>query len=153
MIIVKKADPLSAESQLLIEKLSAELTAITGSNGKQSFDSDTVKNHRAVWALARSKCGEAVGCGAIRPLSETIAELKRMFSTGQVPGTGTALLHYLETAAKELGYHEIWLETRVVNQRAVAFYLGRGYRQIANYGPYTGREEAICFAKCLINSS
>ncbi|MEG3132646.1 hypothetical protein SC206_03565 [Rouxiella sp. T17] len=32
---------------------------------------------------------------------------------------------------------------------AVNFYLKHGYKQKANYGPYVGREEAVCFSKLL----
>lgn len=99
--------------------------------------------------IARDAQGSAVGCGALRPLAPGIAELKSMFSDRSLPGIGRALLAFLETAAKTLGYRELWLETRHVNQRAVDFYLKQGYRQIENYGPYRGREEAICLGKTL----
>jgi len=72
-----------------------------------------------------------------------------MFTTRAYPGTGAALLAWLEEAALGLGYRELWLETRKVNTRAVQFYLKHGYAQIDNYGPYVGREEAICLAKRL----
>ncbi|TCV91356.1 acetyltransferase (GNAT) family protein [Biostraticola tofi] len=72
-----------------------------------------------------------------------------MFSTGTLPGIGAALLRFLENQAVELGYRQLWLETRRINQRAVAFYMKQGYEVIANYGPYIGREEAICLSKVL----
>lgn len=48
-----------------------------------------------------------------------------------------------------MGYTEFLLETRHVNHRAVHFYEKNGYVRIENYGPYIGREEAICFSKIL----
>lgn len=72
-----------------------------------------------------------------------------MYSTGREPGTGRALLLALEAAAIRLDYRYILLETRKVNQRAVAFYLKQGYQVTENYGRYVGRDEAICFRKAL----
>lgn len=149
MITIEKSSPTSAESQALIEQLSAELAAITGDSGKSHFNPRDVSGTRALWAVAKDENRHPVGCGALRPLSETTAELKRMFSTRTYPGTGAALLAWLEEAARMMGYRELWLETRKINTRAVQFYLKHGYAQIANYGPYVGREEAICLAKRL----
>lgn len=64
-------------------------------------------------------------------------------------GIGKVLLAFLEASAQRLGYSEIWLETRHVNARAVKFYERNGYRVIDNYGPYIGRQEAVCLAKKL----
>lgn len=147
MITIEKSSPTSADSQALIEQLSAELAAITGDSGKSHFNAQDVSGARAIWALAKDKNNQPVGCGALRPLSDTTAELKRMFSNRTYPGTGSALLAWLEEAARGMGYRELWLETRKINTRAVQFYLKHGYAQIDNYGPYIGREEAICLAK------
>jgi len=147
MITVEKSDPFSKESQFLVEKLSSELAAITGDSGKNNFTVDSMDQDRSLWVLARNKEGEAIGCGAIRPLTQDIAELKRMFADRSSPGIGNALLTFLETSAKSMGYTELWLETRHVNHRAVNFYRKNGYVSIKNYGPYKGRDEAVCFSK------
>lgn len=149
MITVEKSDPFSSESHRLIEMLSAELAAITGDNGKTNFTVEAMNNDKALWVLAKNGHGDAIGCGAIRPLTQNIAELKRMFSDRSVPGIGRALLTFLETYAKQMGYRELKLETRYINRRATSFYERNGYIQIENYGPYVGREEAICFSKVL----
>lgn len=149
MIIVEKSDPLSPDSRHLIENLSAELASITGDSGKSNFTIASMDEDRALWALARNSRGKAIGCGAVRPLTDNIAELKRMFSDRSSPGIGNALLTFLETSAKNMGYKELWLETRQVNHRAVSFYKKNGYVRIENYGPYVGKEEAVCFAKAL----
>ncbi|MBF7982063.1 MULTISPECIES: GNAT family N-acetyltransferase [Rahnella] len=149
MITVEKSDPFSSESHRLIEMLSEELAAISGDNGKSNFTVGAMSDHKALWALARNSYGKAIGCGAIRPLTQNIAELKRMFTDRSVSGIGGALLTFLETSAKEMGYNELRLETRYINYRAVNFYEKNGYIRIENYGPYIGRTEAVCFAKLL----
>ncbi|WP_174508540.1 GNAT family N-acetyltransferase [Klebsiella oxytoca] len=149
MITVEKSDPFSSESHRLIEMLSAELATITGDNGKSHFTIDAMNDDNALWILAKNAHGDAIGCGAIRPFAQNIAEVKRMFSDRSVPGVGKALLTYLEAAATEMGYRELRLETRHINLRAVQFYEKNGYVRIENYGPYVGREEAVCFSKAL----
>jgi len=149
MITVEKSSPSSSESHYLIEMLSSELAAITGDNGKSNFAVDAMNGDKSLWVLARNTHGDAIGCGAIRPLTQDIAELKRMFSDQSVPGVGRALLTFLEASAKEMGYNEIRLETRHINYRAVNFYKKNGYVLIGNYGPYVGRTEAACFSKAL----
>jgi len=149
MIIIEKSDVYSAESSHLIEKLSSELASITGDCGRRNFTAGSLGTEGALWVLARNERGEAVGCGALRPLTTGIAEVKRMYSDRSQAGIGNALLSFMETSARELGYAELWLETRQINRRAVRFYQSNGYRLIENYGPYLGREEAICFAKTL----
>jgi GNAT superfamily N-acetyltransferase len=78
----------------------------------------------------------------------TVAELKRMYARPG-SGAGAALLSALEQRAVALGFGEVWLETRHVNQRAIAFYLRHGYRRIENYGGYIGRAECACLGKTL----
>jgi len=149
MITVEKSDPFSSESHRLIEMLSEELAAITGDNGKSNFTIEGMYDDKALWVLAKNIHGKAIGCGAIRPLTQNTAELKRMFSDRSVPGVGAALLTFLETSAKDMGYSELRLETRHINHRAVNFYEKNGYIRIENYGPYIGRTEAVCFSKAL----
>lgn len=57
-----------------------------------------------------------------------------------------AQLAQLASVAIKLGYSEIWLETRVVNLRALAFCGGNGYSRIPNCGHHIGRAEAVCLA-------
>lgn len=149
MLAIRAEDPGTPDAIALIDELSAALAAITGDSGRSSFDPDDVRVARARFVVARNADGQAVGCGAIRPLSDDIAEVKRMFSRPDNPGTGTALLAFLEAQAAALGYRAIWLETRAINERAVLFYLARGYARIPNYGKYTGNAEAVCLAKQL----
>lgn len=149
MITIEKADPSSPDFLDLIEKLSAELAAITGDSGKRHFTPESMQEERSLRVVARNNRGNAIGCGAISPLANNIAELKRMFSDRSSAGIGNALLTFLETSARSMGYHALWLETRRVNHRAVEFYSKNGYSIIENYGPYSGRDEAVCFAKTL----
>ena len=152
MYQVALSDPESPEGRLLLVALSETLRQITGSSGAASFDVSDVKVERACFAIARSAGGDAVGCGAFRPLQPGVAELKRMFAMPGSNGAGSAVLAFLERKASEFGYGQVWLETRKVNARAVAFYERHGYRTIASFGRYVGRPEAVCLGKYLPSS-
>ena len=140
-------DPDSAEARILISELDAVLAAICGDSGSGSFDPADVRGPRSVFLVARD-AGTALGCGALRPLAAGVAELKRMYAR---PGSGAGrhVLAALEEQAAAFGYREVWLSTRRVNERALAFYARHGYLPVENYGKYAGREASVCLGKRL----
>lgn len=149
MYIVKPEDPTSLDAQQLMDELSATLRRIAGASGRDSFRVEDVRGARAVFMVARDEAGQAVGCGALRPLCNEIGEVKRMYARAQDRGVGTAVLQALEAYAREVRYTALWLETRRVNNQAVQFYLHHGYQPIANYGRYKDNPAALCFEKRL----
>lgn len=149
MLTINPEDPTNEDASRLIEELSAALASITGDDGKSSFDPNDVKVPNALFVVARDGKGQAVGCGAFRPIDEGVAEVKRMFSRQTSSGVGSVILAYLEAEAARMGYGALWLETRLVNERAVRFYESRGYRRIPNFGKYAGNATAVCFEKQL----
>lgn len=148
-IVVRAESPALSDAQSLMNALSATLALITGDSGKASFDAADVQGERARFVVARNRMGIAVGCGAFRPLQEGVAEIKRMYAHPGYAGVGRAVLAFLENEARSLGYRELWLETRLVNARAVRFYEKHGYRRRENFGKYVGNAEAVCFEKAL----
>jgi len=146
-IHVALEDPAGADALALVIELSAVLETITGSTGQASFDPADVRAARAGFAVARDAQGRALGCGALRPMADGGAELKRMFARPGTRGVGAALLHFLERQAADWGYPALRLSTRRVNERAVAFYLRHGYRPIAGYGRYAGGDASLCLEK------
>jgi GNAT superfamily N-acetyltransferase len=140
-------DPDSAEARILIKELDASLAAICGDSGSGSFDPADVRGMGSVFLVARND-GIALGCGALRPLAPGVAELKRMYAR---PGSGAGqfLLTALEEQAVGFGYREVWLSTRRVNERALAFYARHGYLPVENYGKYAGRVASVCLGKRL----
>lgn len=139
--------PNTPDAQLLIDELSKNLESITGNSGRNSFSPNDVCVPRSLFVVAYDENEEAVGCGALRPINENIAEVKRMFAKTKLIGTGTEILRFLEIKAQELGYSTLWLETRLINTRAILFYEKRGYHRIPNYGKYVDNSEAVCFEK------
>jgi len=145
---IKTANPNDENVAAIIDELSANLYRRFGSDGKNSFNDWIQNNPKYVFVIAEIG-NEIVGCGAIRPISEKVGEVKRMFSKYPGMKIGQTILSYLETKARELGYEELILETRIQNEEAKRFYLKSNYKTIPNYGKYVNKPEAICFGKFL----
>ena len=144
------AEPIDTpDATLLLAELSSALESITGNSGASSFEADEMAHPRTYFAVARSIEGKAIGCGAIRPLNARTAEMKRVYARAPHSGVGGQIVAFLERKAVEFGFESVVLETRVINKKAVSFYLRNGYVIIPNYGKYAGRDEAVCFEKQL----
>lgn len=94
---------------------------------------------------------EAVGCGALRRLSETAGELRRMWvrPAWRGRGVGRLLLEALEQVAREMGLVELCLDTNRVLSAAEALYRSSGYVEVADYN---GNEFADCWMKKVLSS-
>jgi len=90
-----------------------------------------------------------VGCGTIKPFSDTAVEIKRMFVHPDYRNQGIAakMLKALEEWALELGYSECVLETGKMQPEAIALYQKVGYQITLNYGQYIGVDNSVCMAK------
>jgi len=93
----------------------------------------------------------AVGCGAIRLLDPTTAEVKRMYVEPRQrgKGVGRAVLTALEAAAEQLGVRRLVLETGVHQEAAIDLYKRAGFIQIECWGEYSSSPTSICFEKNL----
>lgn len=152
-LIIERADPSSPDVAALFAELSQALMRLTGDAGNSSFQLEDLKDSRSVLLVARDSAGATCACGVLRPLegdsSGEGGELKRMYARQPGQGAGSAVLTALEGEARSLGYRQLYLATRRINERAVAFYLRHGYLEARPYGRYVGRSESICLRKSL----
>lgn len=104
-----------------------------------------------VFIVARDPDDIAIGCGALRRLDESTAEIKRMFvrQSGRRQGIARALLGQFEIDAAALGYSRVVLETGNRQEAASALYRSCGYSEIPLFGPYVTSGSSICFEKLL----
>lgn len=95
--------------------------------------------------------GRPVGCGALRELDGSSAEVKRMYVEPASRGTGVAaaILDALETAAVARGWTTLRLETGTLQPDAQRFYRRAGYHEIPLFGSYVGSELSVCFERHL----
>ena len=147
-LTIEPADVTSAESRELIAELWKELDELYGNElaSAAEFPNPT----SIIFVIARQD-GVAVGCGAIRPRSATIAEVKRVFVRQSSRGRGIAraIMHELEQLARAAGFNEIWLETGLRQPAAIRLYESRGYTRIADFGDYKDDPLSVCYAKML----
>ena len=93
--------------------------------------------------------GRLVAMGALRHVTDTVAEIMRMnvHPAFQRRGFGRLLLAQLEHRASELGYRELRLDTAVTQAAAQRLYASAGFRDVGR-GQFAG-VEVVYFAKSL----
>jgi putative acetyltransferase len=109
-----------------------------------------LEGNRGTFLIARDG-DRAVGCGAIRMLDPTTAEVKRMYVAPDQRGRGVGkrMLVALEEAARQLGAVRLVLETGIYQEAAIGLYRGSGFRPIDCWGEYASSPTSICFEKAL----
>ena len=137
-------------ARALIADLDAELSERYPEEGATHFrlEPEEVAEGRGAF-LAAYAGGRAVGCGAVRRIDATTAEVKRMFvrpdARGQ--GIGRVLLAALEGEALRLGARRLVLETGDRQAEALALYEWAGFVRIPPFGEYVGSPLSVCMAK------
>ena len=150
---IRRSTLTSEDAVRLISALNAELAAAFPEPGANHFSlsGSQVAAGEGAFVIAYMD-GVPVGCGAIRRLDETTAELKRMYVDPGVRGSGIgrALVAALEGEARQLGVTKIVLETGTRLARAIALYEGTGYVRIPLFGEYlSSPDTSLCFGKSL----
>lgn len=115
-----------------------------------NLKAEHLESGRGTFLVARDG-DRAIGCGAIRVIDQTTAEVKRMYvePDRQGQGIGRAVLASLETAAQHLGVRRLVLETGVHQKGAIALYCHAGFTQVDCWGEYQTSPSSICFEKNL----
>ena len=130
----------SAEAVALRAAQRAELDSRYGSDDHEPGTPPSADDI-SVFVVARDAAsGRTLGCGALRQVDSSSAEVKRMFVVADARGTGvaTAVLRALEDRALARGWHQLVLETGTEQPDAIRFYEREGYTLIESFGPYRG---------------
>jgi putative acetyltransferase len=150
MITVEPENPRSPEAQELlltfIEEVRKRYDEPPADVGY--FDPELVSVPKSVFLIVRSE-GKAIGCGALVPMDEEVAEIKRMFVLPDERGHGLArrILEELERFAREFEYNAIRLETGVKQPESIALYGKSGFYRVPNFPPFENDATAVCFEK------
>jgi GNAT superfamily N-acetyltransferase len=150
---IARAELLAEVSQSLIRELNAELSARYPGEGTTHFrlEPEEVAEGCGAFLVAYAG-GHAAGCGAVRLISETEAEIKRMYTVPEARGRGIAkaVLAELEATARGLGARRLVLETGVRQPEAIRVYESAGFYRIPLFGEYVNSSFSICMAKDLV---
>lgn len=140
----------TADARELIRRLDAELHARYPELPIHGIDAEDMVPGRGAFVVARLD-GRPVGCGAVRLLEAGVGEVKRMFVAPEDRGRGVArrILAALETAARDLGYHTLRLETGFRQPDAIGLYEATGFVHIPRYGEWVDSPLSVCFEKKL----
>lgn len=149
MLQLQRTDSSNPNFRELVKHLDAELAQWYGA--EQAFYAQFNKVDAIKQVVVAYEDATAVSCGAIRPVSEGVMEIKRMYTLPERRGRGIAakLLAELERWAAELGSRQCLLETGKKQPEAIHLYIKSGYSPIPNYGQYEGKGYSVCFAKDL----
>ena len=85
--------------------------------------------------LIALSAGNAIGCAAIRKLSEGVCEMKRLYVTAQSrrAGIGRAICESVIAEAQRIGYTSMRLDTVPSMKVARALYVSLGFKEIEPY--------------------
>ena len=146
IIRVKNSDSRFLE---LVKLLDAELAIYDGEEHDFYHQFNSVENLKHIIICILNN--KAVACGAMKKVSPSTMEIKRMYTRLEFRKQGLAggILQELEKWALEDGNDKCVLETGKKQISAIALYKNNGYSITENYGQYIGVQNSLCFAKHL----
>lgn len=134
-IDVRVEAPDSADARWCLDGYFAELaqrfeTGFDPARSNPAHDAEMVPP-AGFFVVARLD-GRPVGCGALKRKSETMGEIKRMWTAPSARGQGVArrVLRALEAKAREAGLKTLRLETNRTLEAALSLYRNEGFREV-----------------------
>ena len=140
--------PAVEEARELIRELDSEIAGLYPGSPINGIDVAEFEKAGGYFVIAK-EAGQALGCGAFRPVGEQCAEIKRMFVRASARRRGIArqILRHLEEEVRRRGLRSIVLETGCANCEAMALYEAEGYFPIPAFLGYVGSPISRCYAK------
>ena len=136
---VERVDPGGPEAVALVTAYVEEIATTFPSGfdpaASVSADPDELRPPRGAFLVVRDEAGAGVGCGGVKLIAPTVAEVKRMWVSPELRGRGIGrlLLDALEAAARELGAEEGRLDTNGMLTAAIGLYESAGWVRVAPY--------------------
>jgi len=142
--------PDQPEIRALIELSDRYMATLYPPEGNFAVDIAALGQADTTFMVARLD-GKAAGCGAVKWLSDTSAELKRIYvhDAARGNGVGRGLMNSLEQAAQNHGIQTLLLETGPLNTEAVAMYRRRGYIECGPFADYAENPYSLFMSKVL----
>lgn len=134
----------------LIAELDAYLNRLYAAERNYLVDVAALCAPEVTFFVARCD-GELAGCGALRRLEVSTAEIKRMYVRPRFRGLGLgrAILLGLESHARSAGIARLVLETGVDQPEALTLYERHQFVRCSRYGEYRDDPTSRFFEKHL----
>jgi GNAT superfamily N-acetyltransferase len=150
---IEVADPQGAAALTLLRAAAEEVRALYPElqQAAATWPTNPPTPARGIYLLAYVDAW-AAGMGAIRPIDERSAEVRRLYVVPSHRRLGVArcILAELEKQALRFGYQVLRLETGDRQLAAQRLYEACGFCRIEAFAPYTGDPTSVCFEKRLI---
>src|SRR4051812_28341160 len=136
---IERADARAPESvalvQAYIDEIASTFPGGFNPDASVSADPDELTPPHGAFLVVYDDVGARIGCGGVKLLHPTTAEIKRMWLAPEARGRGVgrALLVALEDAARALGASDGRLDTNAQLEAALALYRDAGWREVAAY--------------------
>ncbi len=152
-IRIATADPQGSAALELLRAAALEARALypEGQEADAPWPTNSPTPARGTYVIAYD-ASHAVGMGALRPLDDRVAEVRRMYvlPSHRRHGVARLILGELERRALEFGYRVLRLETGFRQQAALQLYETSGFRRIDPFGPYIDDPTSVCFEKQIV---
>lgn len=132
----------------MVAEVQAEYVLLYGGPDEAAVDPDEFVPPRGLLMVGLLD-GEPVAMGGWRRMSDTVAEIKRMYVSkpARRRGYSRRMLAEIERTAAEAGIAELILNTGPEQPEAVALYEQSGYAVIPGFGHYADHPHALFFGK------
>ena len=129
----------------------AELDARYGHAPHEAGDPPSAADIAVFLVAYERATGQPLGCGGLRWVERTTAEIKRVYVLPYARGAGivSSILTAHEGEAYGAGVTLMLAEAGSAQPDGKLFYEAAGYRRIPNFGPYVGVEHSYCYAKSI----
>jgi len=138
------------ESRELMMEFWREIDELYANEAPTAWQLTGMDQPGAAFFIVR-RAANTIGCAALRPLTESVVELKRMYVRPAARRTGVArqMVQRMEEFARDAGFSELWLETGFRQPAAMALYESLGYTRRAAFGDHKGDPLNACYEKRL----
>jgi len=151
-LVIEDVDPQGADALALLHEASIDARALYPElfAGTSQSATNGPLVERGVYVIAYIN-DRPLACGALRPLSRSTAEVRRMYvhRDHRRRGLARAVLQHLEQEAARLGYSRLVLETGLKQLPAMGLYEASGFQRIAPFGEYVNDPTSVCYERVL----
>jgi len=151
-LVIEDVDPQGVDALALLHEASIDARALYPElfAGTSQSATNGPLVERGVYVIAYVN-DQPLACGALRPLSASTAEVRRMYvqRDHRRQGLARAVLQHLEREAARLGYSRLVLETGFKQLSATRLYEASGFQRIAPFGEYVNDPTSVCYERVL----